>query len=100
MFGAPVLVVICVDKALSTSRNLEIGSFTQTVCLAAQGYGVDSFIAGMLVSQPDVLRKELEIPEDLDIVIGIGLGYPTPDSIINTYRSPRRPVNEVVRYRS
>jgi nitroreductase len=100
LFGAPVVVVVCVDKAISSSRNLEIGLFTQTVCLAAQGYGVDSFIAGTLVSHPDVLRQELEIPENLDIVIGIGLGYPNPDSTINTYRSPRRPIDEVVRYKN
>ncbi len=100
LFGAPVVVVVCVDKALSASRNLEVGLFAQTVCLAAQGYGVDSFIAGTLVSQPDVLRQQLEIPENLNIVIGIGLGYANPDSIINTYRSPRRPIEEVVRYKS
>jgi nitroreductase len=99
LFGAPVIVVVCLDKALSSFRNLDIGLFTQTVCLAAEGYGVDSFIAGTLVSQPDVLRQELEIPENLDIVIGIGLGYANPESIINTYRSPRRSVNEVVRYK-
>jgi nitroreductase len=98
LFGAPVLAVICMDKALSS--NLDIGLFVQTVCLAAQGYGVDSFIAGAFVSHQDVLRQELEIPENLSIVTGIGLGYPNPDAIINMYRSPRRPVQEVVSYKS
>jgi nitroreductase len=98
LFGVPVLVVICMDKALSS--NLDIGLFIQTICIAAQGYGVDSFIAGAFVSQPDVLRRELEIPESLNIITGIGLGYPNPNSIINTYRSPRRPIKEVVRYKS
>jgi nitroreductase len=97
LFGTPVLAVICMDKALSA--NLDIGLFIQTVCLAAQGYGVDSFIAGGFVSHQDVLRKELEIPENLNIITGIGLGYPNPDAVINTYRSPRRPVQEVVRYK-
>jgi nitroreductase len=97
MFGIPVLAVVCMDKALSS--NLDIGLFVQTVCLAAQGYGVESFIAGALVSHRDVLRRELGIPEDLNIVTGIGLGYPTPGALINTYRSPRRPLSEVVRYR-
>jgi nitroreductase len=97
LFGAPVLVTICVDKALSS--DLDIGLFVQTVCLAAQGYGVDSFIAGSFLHHRDVLRQELEIPEDLNIIAGIGLGYPNPDAIINTYRSPRRPIQEVVRYR-
>jgi nitroreductase len=97
MFGIPVLAVVCMDKAMSS--NLDIGLFVQTVCLAAQGYGVESFIAGALVSHRDVLRRELGIPEDLNIVTGIGLGYPTPGALINTYRSPRRPLLEVIRYR-
>jgi nitroreductase len=98
LFGAQALIIVCMDKALSS--YLEIGLFLQTVCLAAQGYGVDSFIAGAFIREPDILRQELEIPESLNIISGIGLGYSNPDSIINTYRSPRRPVSEVVRYKS
>ncbi len=97
LFGTPVLVIICMDKALS--NQLDIGLFVQTVCLAAQGYGIDSFIAGGFITHQDVLRKELEIPDDLNIITGIGLGYPNPDAVINTYRSPRRPISEVVRYK-
>jgi len=97
LFGVQVLLIICMDKALSS--NLDIGLFVQTICLAAQGYGVDSFIAGGFVSHPDVLRQELEIPENLNIITGVGLGYPNPDAIINTYRSPRRSVEDVVRYK-
>ena len=98
LFGAPVLAIICMDKALSS--NLDIGLFIQTVRLAAQGYGVDSFIAGSFIAHQDILRRELEIPENLNIITGIGLGYPNPDAIINTYRSPRRSVQEVVRYKN
>lgn len=97
LFGASVLVVICMDKALSS--HLDIGIVIQTICLAAQGLGVDSLIAGGFVSHQDVLRKELNIPENLNIVMGVGLGYANPESIINTYRSPRRPIEEVVRYK-
>lgn len=98
LFGVPVLVIICMDKGLFS--NLDIGMFIQTICIAAQGYSVDSFIAGAFISHQDVLRKELEIPDNMNIITGIGLGYPNPDNIINTYRSPRRPINEVVRYKS
>ena len=97
LYGAPTLVVICMDQALSS--DLDIGMLVQTICLAAQQFGVDSMIAGSLVFNPDVLRKELEIPDNLKIVIGIGLGYADPQSIINTYRSPRRPIEEVVRFK-
>jgi nitroreductase len=97
LFGAPVLAVICMDNALSS--HLDIGLLVQTICLAAQHFGVDSLIAGGLVSRRDILRAELDIPENLNIVIGIGLSYANPESVINTYRSPRRPIQEVVRYK-
>ena len=96
LFNVPVLVIICQDK--SFTNNLDIGLFIQTLCLAAQGCGVESFIAGAFVSRPNVLRQALEIPDDLNIITGVGLGYANPDNKINTYRSPRRPIDEVVRY--
>ncbi len=98
LYGAPVIVVICQDKSLSS--YLDIGLFIQTICLAAQGYGVDSIIAQALVSRPDIIRQELDIPENLNIVTGVGLGYANPNSISNTYHSSRRPIQEVVRYKS
>ena len=94
MYGAPVVAVLCMDKALSS--HLDIGLFIQTVCIAAQGYGVDSMIASSLTSQQDVLRRELAIPDGLVIITGIALGYADPGGIINTYR---RPLAEVMRYR-
>jgi nitroreductase len=97
LYGAPVVAIICMYKDVPS--NLDIGIFIQTICLAAQEYGVDSMIAGGFISQPDVLREELEIPDNLNIVTGVGLGYRDPDSIINTYRSPRRTIHEVVRYK-
>lgn len=98
LYGVPVLILICMDKALSA--HLDLGLFIQSICLAAQGYDIDSFIAGSFTSEQDILRQELEIPDDFNIITGVGLGYPNQDSIINTYRSPRRPIHEVVRYKS
>jgi nitroreductase len=97
LYGAPVVVVVCMDKTLTD--NMGIGLFVQTLCLAAQGYGVDSLISGALMMHQETLRKELDIPENLNPIIGIALGYPNPDNNVNTYRSPRRPIQEVVRFR-
>jgi hypothetical protein len=70
-FGAPVLVVLCMDYALSST--FEIGLLAQTICLTAQNFGVDSLIASSFASQPEILCRELEIPEGLKSIIGIGL---------------------------
>jgi nitroreductase len=97
LYDAPVMAIICMDKALNS--HLDIGLFIQTLCLAAQAFGVDTLIAQNMVAHPDILRRELEIPESLNIITGVGLGYPDPQSVINTYRSPRRSLEEVVRYK-
>ena len=97
LYGAPVVAVICQDRALTSS--LDIGLLVQTICLAAMHFNVDTLIATNFVTHPDLLREALDIPESLNIVTGVGLGYANPDSIINTYRSPRRPIEEVVRYK-
>jgi hypothetical protein len=68
------------------------------VCLTA--VSLEFIHASALASQPDILRKELDIPESLNTVTGIALGYPNPESILNTYRSPSRPLQEVIRYKS
>jgi nitroreductase len=99
LFRAPVLVILCMDKVLSTWTVLDFGLFSQTIMLAAREHGVDSIIASAFVSQPDILRKELGIPDNLQIVTGIGLGYQNSSSIINTYRSPRRSLQEVVTFK-
>ncbi len=85
LFGASVVAVVCMDKALND--RLGIGIFVQTMCLAAQGHGVDSVIAGSLMAHADVLRKELGIPENLDLITGVALGHAS-DAAINSYRPP------------
>jgi nitroreductase len=98
-YGAPLLLALCMERTLNPSATFNMGLLTQTICLAAQGLGIGSLIAGWFISHPDVLRQELGIPDNLIIVAGIGLGYPNNESIINTFRSSRRPIQEVVRYK-
>jgi nitroreductase len=98
LYGAPAVVVLCMDQSLNS--HFDIGMLAQSICLAAQGFGVDSIIAAAFIRHPDVLYKELAIPATLKVVTGIGLGYANPGSVINTYRSPRRPIQEVVRLKN
>jgi nitroreductase len=99
LFKAPVLVILCMDRSLAVWSAFDIGLLAQSIMLAARSYNVDSIVAGAFTSYPDILRKELSIPDTLKIVTGIGLGYADPGHIINTYRSPRRPVGEVVTFK-
>ncbi len=97
-FDAPCVVYLCMDQTLGSWSMFDLGAMCQSICLAAQGHGVDSAIAINLVVYPDVLRDELAIPRELLIVIGIALGYADPQGPEESFRSERRPLAEAVRF--
>jgi hypothetical protein len=88
-------LVILVWIAPLTWTALDFGLLAQTIMLAREDM-VDSIVAQAFVAYPDIcVRIEFPIPEDCH---GIGLGYQNPQSIINTYRSPRRSLQETVTF--
>lgn len=95
-FDAPAVVYLCMKEDLTEWSIFDMGLISQSIMLAAQGYGVDSAPAVNLVAYPDVIREEIEIPNELAIIFGIALGYKDDKSPQNTFRSPRRPLKEVV----
>lgn len=98
-FGAPTVVSLCMDRSLTQWSMFDMGSLAQSIMLAAQEYGVDSAIALLFASYPDLVRAELDIPDDLAILIGLALGYADADQLRDHPRISRRPLEEVVRYK-
>jgi nitroreductase len=97
LFGAPLVIYLCMHETLSEWSMFDLGALSQSIMLAAQEYGVDSAPAVNLVAYPKIIREEIEIPDELSIVLGIALGYKDDKSPQNTFRSIRRPLDEVVR---
>jgi nitroreductase len=95
-FGAPVAIFLCMDRTLGAWSIFDIGALTQTILLAATHYGLGSVPALNFVGYPDIIRKEMQIPEDLAVVFGVALGYPDPRNPINQYHSARQPIEEIV----
>jgi nitroreductase len=96
-FDAPVVVYLCMDRALTPWSVFDIGLLSQSIMLTAQEYKVDSIPAVMLVAYPDLIRAELDIPPDLLVLFGIALGYRDAQEPLNQLRTARRPLDEVVR---
>jgi nitroreductase len=98
-FHAPVVAYICMDKTLTPWSIYDLGLFSQSLMLAARHYGLDSAPAVTLAAHPDLIRKELKIPDDLFIIIGIALGYAECGHPQNQFRSPRRSVQDAVTFK-
>jgi nitroreductase len=98
MFNAPAVIYVCMEKMLSEWSLYDIGAYSQSLMLAAVEQGLATIPAITLVLYPDVLRRELKIPDNLKITIGIAIGYADKDNKINNFRSGRSPLNETVRF--
>jgi len=95
-YGAPALIVIVADKSAPGWFVFDIGIVTQTIALAAQEYGLGTCILGDAAAYPDEVRRIANIPESKQIIIGIAIGYPDWDHPLNSLRTGREPVEELV----
>lgn len=95
LFHAPAVVYLTLPKTASQWAILDLGGFEQTLLLSAKARGVDSVPAYNLVKYPDILRKELNIPQTDAIAIGIALGYPA-NVALNDFRSTRRCLEDIL----
>ncbi len=98
-FEAPIVVYLCVHESLGPWSIFDLGALSQSIMLAAQEYEIDSAVAVTLVAYPELIHSELEISEELQVVIGIALGRAETSHVQNKYRSERRDVGAVVRWR-
>jgi hypothetical protein len=55
-------------------------------------------LAITLAQYPDVLRRELKIPDNLKITIGIAVGYADRENRINRFVSSREPLDATIRF--
>ena len=95
-YGAPARIVIVADESAPGWFAFDIGIVTQTIALAAQEYGLGTCILGDAAAYPDEVRRIANIPESKRIIIGIAIGYPDWDHPLNSLRTGREPVEELV----
>jgi nitroreductase len=91
-FRAPVGAVVCMHRDLGLVDGLGVGMFLQTLLLALTERGLGSCVQVSIAEYPDVLRAQLDIPDELAILCGLSIGYPDPAFGGNGLAVPRNPV--------
>lgn len=104
-YGAPCVIYICTGRSLYFQNSgtnswaiFDCGLIAENIMLLATHYGLGTVAQAQAVAFPDVLRKVLEIPDSLVIVLGIAIGYPDWEAPANRRRSARAPASEVVKW--
>lgn len=91
-FGAPVGLLVFLDRRLGQGSWIDIGMFVQNILLAAEEQGLASCPQASLADHPDIVRQQLGIEERWALACGIALGHADPAAAVNAYRTPREPV--------
>lgn len=88
-FGAPVAAMVCMHRDLGLPDALGVGMFLQTLLLALTERGIDSCVQVSTALYPDLVREQLDIPDELTILCGVSIGYADPDFPANNLAIPR-----------
>ena len=73
-FGAPVGLIVTIDRRLEVGSWLDLGMFVQNVLLAAAGRGLQSCPQETFAKYHRMLRPLLSIPAEQMVVCGISIG--------------------------
>ena len=105
MYGAPCLIYICTGrsyyfqpKGVNSWAIFDCGLIAENIMLLAPNYGLGTVALAQAVTHPDVLRKVLEVPDSMLLVLGIAIGYPDLADPMNQRRSAREPLSQVVKW--
>lgn len=92
-FGAPVGLLIFIDKGMGKGSWIDMGMFLQNMMLAATGLGLATCPQASLAEYPDKVREILDIPTTQQLVVGMAIGYPDTQHPVNNYRLAREDVD-------
>jgi len=98
-FGAPVELIITMDRELRESQIIDIGIFTQSILLLAQERGLATCPQASWSMWSGVVRDTLEIPDNEMVMLGIALGYAAADAPVNHLKQARETLETVVELR-
>lgn len=105
LYGAPLAVIVCADHNKAWVRpfdkkqtgDIDASILTDHMMLQATELGLGT--VWICYFQPDVLRKEFELPENLEPINILAIGYSDEGTVdTNRFDSTRIPVSQLVSY--
>jgi nitroreductase len=88
-YGAPIAIIVAVDRLFPKIRYLDVGLSISYLLLAAQAKGLATCPIGLITAYGDEIAEALDIPDNKEIVLGIALGYADTQSPINCFKTER-----------
>jgi nitroreductase len=97
-FGAPVGLIISLEKILEKGSWMDLGMFIQNIMIAAEAFDLGTCPQASIAEHPDIVRSTLGLPDTHAIACGIALGYPDDSHPVNQYRTAREPIEKFTQW--
>ena len=99
-FNAPVILLFFIDKVMEKGSYMDYGMFLQSIMLSAVEHGLATCPQAALGEYPEIVRNEFPYYKDKSVLCGMALGYEDKTKAVNSYRTTREELSEIVQYYS
>lgn len=97
-FGAPVGLILSIDRSLRQGSWLDYGMFLQSVMVAARGRGLDTCPQAAFMRFHRIIMEHIGAPPGQMLVCGMSLGHADPAATANQLVTVREPVAGFARF--
>ena len=93
-FDAPVGLMFTLDRVMGRGSLLDYGMFLQSIMVAARGHGLHTCPQAAWNGFAKIILPHIGAGVDEMLVCGMALGYADATDVVNTFHTPRVPVEE------
>lgn len=97
-FGAPHVAFLSMPLSMGEANALDMGIYLQSLMLLFFEAGIACCAQGALTRYPEPIFEIAGIPESHGILCGLSFGYEDTDAHINTVRTTRASLEDMVRF--
>jgi nitroreductase len=97
-FGAPAALFFMIDRDMQQGQWAELGMFINSVMLLARERDLHTAAIGAWSLWSKTAREALQMPDDLVLYCGMGLGRADMSAPVNRIHTPRAPVSEFAKF--
>ncbi|MBF6375771.1 nitroreductase [Nocardia farcinica] len=98
LFDAPHVAIVTTEAELGVYGAVDSGLYIGTFLLAAQSLGLGAAPQAALAGYSPFLRSHFGIPEHRQVVAGISFGYADTEHPVNSFRTTRADLDQVVTF--
>ena len=98
-FGAPVGLIFTLHKTMQKGGWLDLGLYMSNIMTLARAHGMHTCPQAAWIEFAELTARQLELPEDEHVIVGMALGFEDPDAVVNQLTTERAELDDYVSFR-